>query len=181
MNDGTPPRDLCQGALERDEHAAQVLAMRRLGGIALIAWPLFGLVDWFVVSCVHPGRFWVYLLVRAVGLFLLGGAVWRLFSQPRVSPRMLRAIDVGVFASISALVSVTCLEYRGIETLVGLQTGFRKDQFSQVSGLPNCKHGGLISHREFLFRTAQRGRSDPVAGRQFTVASRQLTARVRIS
>jgi serine/threonine-protein kinase len=111
---------LGESAVEQEEHAANVLRMRRLTTIALVAWPAFGLVDWFIVAFVNPGRLWVYMLLRGIGILLLGAAAASIFNRPGPSPRMLRFLNVSIFAALSALVSISCLEFKGIASPLAL-------------------------------------------------------------
>ncbi|MBW2733794.1 MAG: serine/threonine protein kinase [Deltaproteobacteria bacterium] len=107
---------LAEQDIAHSEHVATVLRLRRLSVIGLVGWVLFGFVDIFVLTLVHPGRWWVYLLVRVMGLLVLGFAALRLSHQPSPSIRQLRWIDMGAFLAISILVSVTCAEAGGISS-----------------------------------------------------------------
>jgi hypothetical protein len=75
---------------------------------------LFGLTDWFIVSYVEPGRPWVYVAIRAIGVMLIGAVVLRLHLQPLPSPGAVRAIEILTFVGMTVLVSLTCYEFRGI-------------------------------------------------------------------
>jgi len=97
-----------------DEHAANVLNLRRVATIGLVAWPLFAFADWFIVAFIQPGRLWFYLVLRAIGLGVVGAAALRLHSTPVPGPRMLRLIDAVAFTSLSILISASCLEFGGI-------------------------------------------------------------------
>jgi serine/threonine-protein kinase len=101
-------------ALERDEHASMVLRLRRACAVAVVAWPAFGLVDWFVVEFVHPGRLWFYLALRGAGLLPLLVSVVVVFSRRVPSPALVRWTDAGTCTILSALVSVSCVEFGGI-------------------------------------------------------------------
>jgi serine/threonine-protein kinase len=105
---------ITESAIAKAEHVANVLRMRKAALVGMVAWPLFGIVDWFVVAFVHTGRLWYYLTLRAVGLLWIALATARIHARPMVSPRLLRFMEVSIFAAVSALISATCLEFRGI-------------------------------------------------------------------
>jgi len=105
---------IAEEAIEQAEHAASVLRLRKVAVIGLVTWPLFGLVDWFVVSFVQSGRLWYYLTLRAIGLFWLGLAAFRIYRRRMPSPGMLRFMDVSVFTALAVLISATSLEFQGI-------------------------------------------------------------------
>jgi serine/threonine protein kinase len=111
---------LGEGAADRDEHASNVLSLRRASVIGVVAWTLFGLTDWYVVSFVHPGRLWLYLALRAAGLAVLGLAALRMHAEPMPSAGTVRLLDVVVFATLSALVSAQCVELGGIASPLSL-------------------------------------------------------------
>jgi eukaryotic-like serine/threonine-protein kinase len=102
------------GAVERDEHVSMVLRLRRACTVGVVAWPAFGLVDWFIVQFVHPGRLWLYLALRAAGLVPLLVSVVVTYGRRLPGPALLRWTDAGTCFLLSALVSVTCMEYGGI-------------------------------------------------------------------
>jgi eukaryotic-like serine/threonine-protein kinase len=108
------------GALERDEHVSAVLRLRRALTVAVVAWPAFALVDWFVVAFVHPGRLWFYLLLRAIGLLPLLAAVGVLYGRRMPGPRVMRVTEISVGAVLSALVSLSSIESGGIESPIVL-------------------------------------------------------------
>jgi serine/threonine-protein kinase len=106
--------------VERDEHVAQVLRLRKAAFLALIAWPMFAAVDWFIVEFVHPGRLEVYLGLRAVGLFLLLVAIAMIHGRKMPSRRRLYVIDVLGCTVASALISISSLEFNGITSPLAL-------------------------------------------------------------
>jgi eukaryotic-like serine/threonine-protein kinase len=101
------------GAVERDEHVSMVLRLRRACAIGVVAWPAFGLVDWFVVEFVHPGRLWLYLALRGAGLLPLLLAVIVMYGGTP-GPRVLRWTDAITCTCLSALISASCIEFNGI-------------------------------------------------------------------
>ena len=104
----------------RSERAGDILRLRRAMLIGLVAWPLFGLLDWFVVSFVQSGELWFYLGLRGVGLLLLLAAAIRLFTPPAPSALMLHLLDTGIFTALSALIALSTLEFRGIASPLAL-------------------------------------------------------------
>jgi serine/threonine-protein kinase len=115
--------DLIASALERDEHAGRVARTRAAACVALVAWPAFALVDWFLVAFVHPGRLSVYLAARGLGLLCIGLGALRLSSGRRPpGPRGLRALDATVFAAMGALIALTAGECGGLESPLVLGT-----------------------------------------------------------
>lgn len=113
---GTPSPD----SVARDEHVANVLRLRKGGAIAVVSWPLFGVVDWFIASYVHPGRLWFYLLLRAIGLAFLLFGVLRIYASRLPSPSGLRVVDAVVCSAFSILVTVSCYEFDGIASPLAL-------------------------------------------------------------
>ena len=113
---GTPNPD----AVARDEHVANVLRLRKGSAIAVVAWPLFGVVDWFIASWVHPGRLWFFLLLRAIGLAILLFGVLRIYASRLPGPTGLRIVDTLVCGSFSILVTISCYEFHGIASPLAL-------------------------------------------------------------
>ncbi len=111
---------LGEDAVARDEHAATVLGLRRAAIVGLVAWVAFAFVDWYVVTLVQPGRLWVYLAFRAVGLAVLGLSALRGHLRPIPSERLIRLLDVMVFTTLSAMVSAQCMEFGGIASPLSL-------------------------------------------------------------
>jgi len=91
-----------------------VLRLRRACTVGVVAWPAFGLVDWFVVEFVHPGRLWLYLVLRAMGILPLLLSVVVMYGRRMPGPALLRWTDAGTCTILSALVSVSCIEFGGI-------------------------------------------------------------------
>ncbi|MCA9666840.1 MAG: serine/threonine protein kinase, partial [Myxococcales bacterium] len=117
---GAAERNFGDAAVEQSEHLTRLLRLKKAATIALVAWPLFGVVDWFIVGFVHPGRLWYYLLLRAVGLVLIGLAAFRLHKKPAPSPRLLSVLDTGVFATLAGLISLASVECGGLESPLAL-------------------------------------------------------------
>src|SRR5690606_31740892 len=108
------------GALERDEHVSAVLRLRRACAVGVVTWPAFAAVDWFIVTFVHPGRLWFYLLLRGLGLFPLLLAVVVLYGRRMPGPAVLRWTEAGVCGALSALVSLSSIESGGLRSPIVL-------------------------------------------------------------
>lgn len=102
------------GGSRNEEHQDLLQRFRRGAAIAVVTWPVFGLVDWFIVNFVEPGRLWFYLSLRAIGLVVLLAAVLLTFGKTEPSIRRLRMIDAGGSAILSVLITISCLEFGGI-------------------------------------------------------------------
>ncbi len=100
--------------VDRDEHVANVLRLRKAALIALVTWPLFVLVDWFIVAYVHPGRLWVYLSLRAVGMFVLLIAIALINGRKLPSRRLVLLLDALTCWSMAVLITISCIEFDGI-------------------------------------------------------------------
>ena len=97
-----------------EEHQDQLHRVRRALTIAVIAWPFFGLVDWYIVSFVAPGRLWFYLSLRAIGLLALLVTVTQTFGGKEPTSKALRFIDAAISSLLSVLITISCLEHGGI-------------------------------------------------------------------
>jgi eukaryotic-like serine/threonine-protein kinase len=103
--------DLVARVFEREEHAGRVERVRGALRVALFAWPAFVLVDCLLVLQALPGRLWVYLAARGVGLVAIGLGVVRLRrGAPPLSRGGLRWLDAGVYTLLCVLVSITAAE-----------------------------------------------------------------------
>ncbi len=100
--------------VDRDEHVANVLRLRKAALIALVTWPLFVLVDWFIVAYVHPGRLWVYLSLRAVGMFVLLIAIALINGRKLPSRHRVLVLDALTCWSMAVLITISCIEFGGI-------------------------------------------------------------------
>ncbi len=98
----------------QDEHTQNLMRLRKAVGAALIAWPAFALVDWFICRHVSPGRLWLYLAIRAIGMIPLAFAFMRLRSPQPPGRTELRVIDAWLVGTLTALVTIPCVEFGGI-------------------------------------------------------------------
>ena len=84
---------LIEKTVERSEHDARVLALQKCSGIGMVAWPAFGLADWFIVELIEPGRLWVYWLTRMIGMGILVAGFFLLRRKPALSPDAVLTVD----------------------------------------------------------------------------------------
>lgn len=97
-----------------EENADRLQRLRKAAVIAVLAWPVFGLVDWFIVSYVSPGRLWFYLALRAIGLVILLVAVVQIYAKKAPSSLRLRVLDCMTASLLTILITTSCLEFGGI-------------------------------------------------------------------
>jgi len=97
-----------------DEHTENLVRLRKGAGAALVAWPLFSLVDIFICTFVAPGRLWLYLAIRAIGMIPLAFAFFRLRSPHPPGRTELRVIDAWLVGTLTALATIPCVEFGGI-------------------------------------------------------------------
>lgn len=103
-------------AIDHDEHVSNVFGMRRALTAGLVIWTLFGITDWFIAVLIEGGRLWFLLLLRLIGMLCLSLLLARCCIRSKPTPGVLRLIDVLNFASISVLISIACVEFRGFES-----------------------------------------------------------------
>jgi serine/threonine-protein kinase len=111
--DTAAPRDQ-QRALEHEEHVNDVRRMRSLSKGAALMWASFGLLDWIVVTYIHPGSLWFYWGLRVAGAVPILGSMLVIWRDPIPSRRAFLILDLVMFTSASALISAMCLEYGGL-------------------------------------------------------------------
>jgi hypothetical protein len=102
-----------QSRIEREELVSDVLKLRWLSLVGLLAWAAFGLQDW-MIAVAGQGRLSYFWAVRAAGLVPITVVMLRLRSSRPLSRLMLTALDIGVFSIVQAGITLTCVEYGGI-------------------------------------------------------------------
>ncbi len=102
------------GDANNEENSDRLHRLRKAVVIAVLAWPVFGLLDWFIVSFVAPGRLWFYLTLRAIGLVILLVAVLQIYAKKAPSSLRLRVLDCVTGASLTILITTSSLEFGGI-------------------------------------------------------------------
>jgi tRNA A-37 threonylcarbamoyl transferase component Bud32 len=105
---------------DSEEHTANVLSLRRAAKIGVVAWPLFGIADWLIVTFIQPGRLWLFLLLRVIGLAVILVSTLRLHARTMPSPGALRVLDTFTFIALSVLISAACVEFGGIASPLSL-------------------------------------------------------------
>jgi len=108
-----------QRAVQREEHVADVLRLRRTLLIGIAVWFGFALVDLLVDRRLHVGRPWYFVGLRLVEVAVYVPAFVVLRRGAAVSRRMLNAIDLACFTVASTLVSVMCLSIGGLSSPYG--------------------------------------------------------------
>ncbi len=103
-----------------EEHQDQLRRFRRAATIAVLAWPFFGLVDWYMIQFVTPGRLWFCLALRGLGLLALLIAVMQTFGRKDPSSRKMRIVDASVSSFLTILIAVSSSELGGIASPVSV-------------------------------------------------------------
>lgn len=116
MSDRQRALDEVRNAADRAEHHAHVVRLRRAALVGVVLWPLFGVLDWYIVTFVYPGRLWWFLLMRVIGLVALGIGVLVTYSPRPPGPRTLAFFEWWIVTSLAVLVSLGCVELRGIDS-----------------------------------------------------------------
>ena len=112
---GTPPAAFDRvRAIERAEHEADVVRLRRIFQIGVVVWPAYGLLDWIVVRFEHAGALTYFLSLRLLGSIPVFLALWRLSRPAMPSPRAFRAIELSLFCVLVAIITLMCVPYGGI-------------------------------------------------------------------
>lgn len=99
-----------------EDHEDRLRRTRRVAIIAVAAWTLFAVIDWYIVAFLAPGRLWFYLSLRGIGMVTLLGFTFVVFASKEPSSLLLRVSDTTVSVVLSALITVSCLEFGGIES-----------------------------------------------------------------
>ncbi len=108
--------EISTGDSRSEEHSDRLQRLRRAMVIAVLAWPAFGLLDWFIVSFVAPGRLWFYLALRAIGLVVLLVAVIQIYAKKAPSSLRIRIIDSSTAAILTILITTSSVEFGGISS-----------------------------------------------------------------
>ena len=110
-----PPADE-PSFLERQEHLANVRRLRTTLQVALVAWPVFGLIDALIDWLVQPGVLLPLVLIRLAFMPFLAYAVIRLRRRTPPSPRELRGLQATCFGGASASIGLMCVWYGGLSS-----------------------------------------------------------------
>ncbi|MFT3926579.1 MAG: serine/threonine-protein kinase [Myxococcales bacterium] len=102
--------------LSDEEHVANVLRLRKVGDIASFVWPSFFLCDWLMVTYIHPGEFWWYVVARGLAWFFPPYVAWRLRRSPLPTPAALARLDAYSFGSAGVAISAMCVMSGGMSS-----------------------------------------------------------------
>jgi eukaryotic-like serine/threonine-protein kinase len=102
--------------IEHEELVSDVLRLRWLSLVGALAWLVFALQDWMVVSIGGKGRLSIYWGTRLAGLVPISLAFLRLRSPRGFTRKSFLALDIGIFSIVQAGISLMCLEYGGISS-----------------------------------------------------------------
>jgi serine/threonine-protein kinase len=111
-----PGAEINTSSAKVEETSDRLQRLRKAVIIAVLAWPVFGLVDWFIVSFVAHGRLWFYLTLRAIGLVILLVAVLQIYAKKTPSSLRLRVLDCVTASLLTILITTSCLEFGGISS-----------------------------------------------------------------
>ncbi len=102
------------GAIERQEHAADVARMRAVLVVALPMWVACVVVDWSIVRFIEKTDIAYFWSLRGIHTVVIALALARLLRAPDPSPGALRFLDMAVYAGGTAIISLMSLRYLGI-------------------------------------------------------------------
>jgi serine/threonine-protein kinase len=102
--------------LRRSEHSASVRRLRRALNIGVWIWLGTTLLDVWVTLVTGEAGLLYFLVLRALGTLTTALVLWRLGRPPEPSPGQLWWLDATVFTIASTLISLMCLQFRGIES-----------------------------------------------------------------
>src|SRR5262245_48047484 len=105
--------------LSRLDHSAAVVRLRRALGAGLFVWLGAGALDLFVAEFALEARLQTLFACRAVGSLVVLGVLLRLWRRPEPSVRLLWALDVLAYTTISVCISLNATAYRGLDSPYG--------------------------------------------------------------
>ena len=103
-------------AVERQEHQANVLRLRRGARLGFGMWIAFVGIDVWSDAYIQPGTLWDLLTIRACAVVLPSLAMVRLYMRPPPSPRMLAMLSLMIFGVSSYAVATMTLVIGGIDS-----------------------------------------------------------------
>jgi serine/threonine-protein kinase len=110
-----PSITLGHDAAARQEAAAAQVRFRRSLTAGYAIWASFTLVDWEVVRHLDGGSFAYFAALRAwIIVFVAVPILLWLYTKRAASPRAMTALDVCAFGSAAVVISLMCLEFRGL-------------------------------------------------------------------
>jgi hypothetical protein len=100
--------------IDHEELVSDILRLRWLSLVGLLAWLVFAVQDWMIVHFGGQGSLAHFWTIRGVGLIPIGWVMLRLRSSRPMSRRMLNGLDVGVFSLVQMGITLICAESGGI-------------------------------------------------------------------
>jgi hypothetical protein len=101
-------------AVEREEHAANVLRLRKAVLIGCVLWPLYFLMDYLMSAYVDDVPFASYFWLRGAGWLLILAAALILTYARNLSRRTLLIVDTVAYGGASMAVALMCVLQGGI-------------------------------------------------------------------
>jgi serine/threonine-protein kinase len=100
--------------LVREEFVSDLIRMRWVTLIGVVAWPLFTVQDIIVFHFVGIGRFLNLLAIRGVVFVAIVLLFHRLRAPKPLTRNELTKLDVGIFILANAAISILCIVFGGI-------------------------------------------------------------------
>jgi serine/threonine-protein kinase len=102
-----------------EEHAANVLRMRRVLPFGYLLWASAGGIDWMVQRYIDGGDLRFNWAVRAVHLLVGAAVVARLHAPRPPGPRLLRALDLVTFCGAAVAIALQVARTAGLSSYAG--------------------------------------------------------------
>src|SRR5262249_2242013 len=126
-----------EGFVDRGEHLANLVSIRRSLSIGFPIWIVFGLADVAMDTFLHPGSLRYTLGIRFGTLPFHAAFLGRLYLQPVPSPRMLRFCELGMFTlavvGISGMMiplgGLNSIYFGGVLLCVGVRGAFKAERW----------------------------------------------------
>ena len=103
-------------AVLRSGHTKAVRQLRLALTVGMFVWAGAALMDLIVSRYAGDANLETLLANRTVGTLIGLGVVWRLWRTPEPSVRVLHALDLLAFTSISVCISLNTVNYRGLDS-----------------------------------------------------------------
>jgi serine/threonine-protein kinase len=106
--------DVLRSTIEREEHATNIIRLRKALWIGVALWPGFFGTDYLMAEYVHDGSFVDYAWIRAsVWLFMVALGLILTYAR-RISPDALVLLDVLSYGGGVVALSLMCLLHAGL-------------------------------------------------------------------
>jgi len=100
--------------IDREELLSDLMRLRFLSIIGVVAWASFFIQDWMVVRYSHQGDLTNFATIRAIGMVCVLGVVVRLRLRKPLTRRQLNVWDIGIFSILNGCIALLSLNYGGI-------------------------------------------------------------------